>query len=243
MATSNQCNGRFCNHFFRNVPLSQLCKKNNLKIDYSFYNELTALGIPLFIGTNSYDKTILINDDNFLQMLNEPILERNILFENRDIYLQTKEISLFLYNYLNSIKDLIIEKNPFKERYQNNNDVFMHVRLGDVPYYNPGLNYYLKALSTLNFNKLYISSDSPTHPLINELRIRYPNSQIVFIDEIKTLQFGSTCKHLILSHGSFSAVLGYLSFYSNVSYPSFKNMKTWHGDIFSIPAWNSVEFK
>ena len=63
------------------------------------------------------------------------------------------------YNYF-ILKDLIIEKNPFKERYQNNNDVFMHVRLGDVPYYNPGLNYYLKALSTLNFNKLYISSVS-----------------------------------------------------------------------------------
>jgi len=240
---SFKCGGRFCNHFFRNVPISQLCKKNDLCFDYSYYNQLIELGIPLFIGTKTFKETTLINDNNFLSLLNDSIqLETNVLFEHQDIYFQTKEISIYLQSYLFKIKNLIIQKNPFKERYENNNDVFMHVRLGDIQQYNPGLNYYLKALENLTYDKLYISSDSPNHPLIHELRKRIPNSEIVFLDEIKTLQFASTCKTIILSHGTFSAVIGYLSFYSNVFYPSFKNMKIWHGDIFSIPNWNCVEF-
>lgn len=240
---SAHCGGRFCNHFFRNVPISQLCKKNDLFFEYSFYNELIELGIPLFIGTQTFKENTLINDNNFLILLNDDkLLETNVLFEHQDIYFQTKEISNYLQSYLVEIKDLIIEKNPFKERYENNNDVFIHIRLGDIPQYNPGLNYYLKALENLTYDKVYISSDSPNHLIIHELIKRIPNSEIIHLNEIKTLQFGSTYKNIILSHGTFSAVIGYLSFYSNVSYPSFKNIKMWHGDIFSIPNWNCVEF-
>jgi len=240
---SFECGGRFCNHFFRNVPISQLCKKNDLFFEYSFFNEITELGIPLFIGTKTFKETRLINDNNFLSLLNDSIqLESNVLFEHPNIYFQTKEISNYLKQYLFEIKNLIIEKNPYKERYENNNDVFIHIRLGDISQYNPGLNYYLKTLENLSFDKVYFSSDSPNHPLIHELRKRIPNSEIIFLDEIKTLQFASTCKNIILSHGTFSAVIGYLSFYSNVFYPSFKNMKMWHGDIFSIPNWNCIEF-
>ena len=45
------------------------------------------------------------------------------------------------------------------------------------------------------------------------------------INPIETIQFGSTCKNIILSHGSFSAVIGYLGFYSNIYYMN-KN-STW----------------
>ena len=168
MSKSFECAGRFCNHFFRNVPISQLCKKNDLFFEYSFYNELNELGIPLFIGSKTFKENTLINDNNFLEFLNDcKSLESNILFEHQDIYFQTKEISIYLQSYLFEIKDLIIQKNPFKERYENNNDVFMHVRLGDISQYNPGLNYYLKTLENLTYDKLYISSDSINHPLIN----------------------------------------------------------------------------
>lgn len=44
--------------------------------------------------------------------------------------------------------------------------------------------------------------------LIKTLKTLYPS--IIFIDKnpIETIQFGSTCKNIILSHGSFSAVIG-----------------------------------
>ena len=40
------------------------------------------------------------------------------------------------------------------------------------------------------------------------------------MDPVKTIQFGSTCKHIVLSHGSFSAMIGYLGFFSQVYYPN-----------------------
>jgi hypothetical protein len=57
------------------------------------------------------------------------------------------------------------------------------------------------------------------------------------MDEITTFKFASTCKHIILSHGSFSALIGYLSFFSNIYYPEYEANKIWFGDMFSIDNW------
>jgi hypothetical protein len=93
----------------------------------------------------------------------------------------------------------------------------------------------------LKFDKLYISSDSPNHPIVCELLQTYIGSNIINLDEIETLQFGSTCKYVVLSHGSFSAVIGYLSFFSDVYYPDYSLApRNWHGDMFSIPGWSCV---
>ena len=106
MTTSFGCAGGLCNHFFRNVPISQLCKKNDLFFDYSYYNELIELGIPLFIGSKTFKETTLINDNNFLTILNhDKLIETNVLFAHRDTYFQTKEISNYLQSYLIEIKD------------------------------------------------------------------------------------------------------------------------------------------
>jgi len=239
-ANSFEVDGRLCNHLFRNVVVSELCKKNNLFYEYSYSNQLIELGIPLFVGTQKYDETLLLNDENILELMNSKV-EQNILFEHKDIYFQTREISQFVYNYLHSIKHLIIQQNEFKLRYQTNNDCFIHVRLGDIPHYNPGIQYYLKALENIKYDTLYVTSDSPDHQIIKQL-MEIPNSNFYFSNEVKTLHFGSTCKHIILSHGSFSASLGYLGFYSNIYYPSFEAMKKWHGDIFSFSDWNCISF-
>jgi FkbM family methyltransferase len=232
---SFQADGRLCNHLFRNAVVSELCKKNNLFFEYSYSKELSKLGIPLFVGTQKYDETLLLTNENILELMNTK-LEKNILFLHKDIYFQTREISHFLYNYLHSIKELIIQNNSFKKRYQKNNDCFIHVRLGDVPHYNPGIQYYLKVLENIEYDTVYITSDSPNHQIVNDL-LKCPRSKLLSLVETTTLQFGSTCKHIILSHGSFSAILGYLGFYSQIYYPSFENMEKWHGDIFSIPRW------
>ena len=71
---------------------------------------------------------------------------------------------------------------------------------------------------------------------------KYPKAIIIDYDEIKTIQFASTCKNIILSHGSFSAVIGYLSFFSNVNYPEYEKDKMWYGDMFSINKWNKIHF-
>lgn len=75
------------------------------------------------------------------------------------------------------------------------------------------------------------------HPMILEIITKYSNGKVINADEITTIQFASTCKHLILSHGTFSAVIGYLAFYSNIHYSEYNENTIWHGDIFSIDGW------
>ena len=98
MSKSFECAGRFCNHFFRNVPISQLCKKNDLFFEYSFFNQLIELGIPIFIGTKTFKETTLINDNNFLTFLNDnKLLETNVLFED-DFYYNEYLVILQTYH-------------------------------------------------------------------------------------------------------------------------------------------------
>ena len=115
--------------------------------------------------------------------------------------------------------------------------MFIHIRLTDVESYNPGLTYYINALKTIIFDDLYISTDDKNNNMIKELLKLYPSLQLINFDEINTFQFASTCKHIILSHGSFSAIIGYLSFFSNIYYPEYELNKIWYGDMFSIDNW------
>jgi hypothetical protein len=131
----------------------------------------------------------------------------------------------------------IIFNNPYKARYNNNNDVFIHVRLTDVEQYNPGIEYYLKVLKSITYDNIYIASDDFNHTIIEDILNAYPSASKIEYDEVKTIQFASTCKTIILSHGSFSAVIGYLSFDSNVHYSEYDETKLWYGDIFSIDGW------
>ena len=132
--------------------------------------------------------------------------------------------------------------NPFKNRFLNNNDCFIHIRLTDVAQHNPGYAYYAKALAQMKFDNLYIASDDTNHAIIKQIVEKYPQAIIINYDEIMTLHFAMTTRHIILSHGSFSAVIGYLSFFSEIYYPKYEALKIWYGDIFSIPTWKMVDY-
>jgi hypothetical protein len=79
--------------------------------------------------------------------------------------------------------------------------------------------------------------------MIYEIIQLYPSAKLIECNEITTFQFGSTCKHIVLSHGSFSATIGYLSFFSNVYYPEYESGKIWYGDMFSINNWVKLYVK
>jgi hypothetical protein len=240
MSKTIYTNGRLCNQIIRNLAVSLIAKKQNLYVDYSNYNLIKELGIDLFIGKNKFNNTISVNDDNFFNTLELPenSLESNI--DANGSYFQTKEITNFLYSYLQINKESIINANQFNSEY-NNNDCFIHIRLGDVADKNPGLNYYLKALSKIQFDNLFIASDDVNHQIIKDILVKYPLAQIKKLDEKNTIQFASTKKYVILSHGSFSAVIGYLSFFSLIYYPKYEKCKIWYGDMFSIPGWNCID--
>ena len=76
---------------------------------------------------------------------------------------------------------------------------------------------------------------------LNELWYKdYPRSSFhLFNDnEVNTIMFASTCKNIVLSHGTFSWLIGLLGFYSTIYYQ--KITRFWQGDIFVFPEWNEI---
>ena len=155
--TSTIGRGRLGNQIIRNLAVSIIASKYNLSVDYSSKDLINKLGIDLYNGSNVYEITHYLTDDNYFNMYNCGNINYNL--NPNGAFFQTKDITNFLYNYLHtdSVKSNIIEKNPFKERYNTNNDLFIHIRLTDVEQYNPGLNYYLNAIKSINFDNLYIN--------------------------------------------------------------------------------------
>jgi hypothetical protein len=209
-------------------------------VNYSSSEQINELGIPLFKGNKIYEQSIVLDNDNYFPIVHAPFFNYNL---NPNIhYFQTKEISQLIHDYLHSNKDQIIHKNPFQERYNSNNDIYIHVRLGDVAQWNPGSKYYMAAISKLEFDNLYLSTDDCNHDIIKNIQSAYPQIKFIKYDEVKTIQFASTCKHIILSHGTFSYMIGHLSFFSKVYYPKWQshNYKAWVDDMF-IDEWTKIE--
>jgi hypothetical protein len=237
MTTTTRPRGRLGNQIIRNIAVSLVAEKYNLHVKYCSEHLINNLGIKLFSGNMSFPNTIPLTDDNYLSIYNGGNIN-NSLNPNRD-YFQTHAITNLLHAYLHSdkIKANIIECNPFNARYNSNNDLYIHIRLTDVEKHSPGINYYMNAIKMINFDNIYISTDDRSHNIIKEIMNTYPNASLIEYDEIKTIQYASTCKNIILSHGSFSAIIGYLSFFSTVNYPEYEPNKIWCGDMFSINGW------
>jgi hypothetical protein len=169
--------------------------------------------------------------------MNIPIF-RNIYLNHS--YFQTKDFSNYLYKYYSKPdnQQSIINANKFNERYNNNNDVFIHVRLGDVTHLNPGFEYYDKALSLITFENGYIASDNFNHEICQSLIKKY-NLKVIDYNEVETIMFGSTCKHIVLTGGSFSYIIGLFGFFSQVYY--LKSNNTWFpAELFYIPYWKEI---
>lgn len=234
-------NGRLCNQIIRNLAVSLIAEKFNLKVIYSSHEKINGLGIYLFSGQNSYEQMVNLSDDNYFGIYNSIFYNKSL--DANEHYFQTREISKLLYHYINTeCKTSIINKNPFNNRYNNNNDIGIHIRLTDARQFSPGIAYFKKAINLVaDYDKMSIFTDEPNHKIVSELLNLYPRSSIFLGNEIETIQNASTCKNVILSHGSFSTVIGYLSFFSNVYYADFSYIDfMWFGDTFSIDSWIKV---
>jgi hypothetical protein len=95
----------------------------------------------------------------------------------------------------------------------------------------------------LSFENRYISSDSIDDDICRQLIQKY-NLSIIDLDEVDTILFACTCHKFILSSGTYSWLIGFLSMCcsenpSIIYYPKIK--KIWHGDIFVYPEWIEYE--
>ena len=49
MTTTLGTNGRFCNHFIRNICVSMVARKFDLAVTYSYADEMKSMGIEKYI--------------------------------------------------------------------------------------------------------------------------------------------------------------------------------------------------
>ena len=229
--------GRFCNHIIRALGASFIARSQNLKFNYGqYYDKMKQLGINLFNGTITFN-TVLHIPNNIIPYLSSP------LFRNINVnasFFQTRDFSNYLYQHYRhkSNQQSIIDANKFNHRYNNNNDVFLHIRLGDVAHLNQGFTYYDEALTRVSFENGYIASDNVNHEICKRLIQKY-NLKIIDYDEVETIMFGSTCKNIVLTGGTFSYIIGLFGFFSKVYY--LKGMGNWYpSELFYIDDWTEI---
>lgn len=237
MSTTTYNNGGFADQIIRNLCVSTIADKHKLFVDYSNYDKIKLLGIYLHGGPLKYEQTEIVNDDNFFDVLNADSIDYNINAD--ESFFQTKEISNYLYDYLQKRenKRYIVAFNGYNKRYGNNNDCFVHVSDGTS---NLAFEYYDKVLSEISFDNLYISCADSNNDVVQQIMNKNLNSSVLSYDELYVIQFASTNKYVILSTGSLSAVIGYISYDSTVYYPDYEN--TENGGLLSIPTWNKIEY-
>lgn len=152
---------------------------------------------------SSYESPIYNIDDNNIDTFNSVISDKSPKKIIVSGYLQKKEIYI---PYRNKIKNWF----NLKSFTISEKNVAMHIRLGDLTqtFYGDHINllpleYYEKALSLIDFDKLTICSDSPNHPMVNYFIKKY-NANIFYKNEKDTISFLASHNNLILSQGTFS---------------------------------------
>lgn len=219
--------GRFGNNLFQYFTALIFSQKFNQSIENPLLNNI--LKFDLSRNEHIYEESLIINDHNIYNLLNEENINKNLIldgfFQNRKILELLKE-----------------NKHLFLNENKNQKDVFVHVRLGDI--YNDeascNINYYRKALIGLNGG--YISSDSPNNDIIKQLSNEF-NLEIFESSPEETIIFGSQFENKILSLGTFSWWIGFLGNQNNVICPVQKEYREWHGDIFPFLNWKEVSIK
>lgn len=233
--------GRFGNQFIRNMCFHILSKKYDIKFEYSCLEQIKEFGIDLFVdGTKTYNDGVEINDGNFMNYVKgSDIIENNMIL-GKGSYMQTKEFALYLQQYFKEegLFQKIINSSKFKNRFNNNNDLYVHVRIGDVSQFTPPFEYFDSVISKLDFVNGYISSDTIESDICHKLMEKYKLKEYIG-SETDTILFGASCKNIVLSHGTFSWLIGFMEIYSNVFFKKIE--KFWHGDIFVFPEWNEVK--
>lgn len=240
---SNIHNSRFGNLFFINMFLNIMSMKYNLKCSYKHVAQFSKLGIHFYKGDNTYDRHLLVTEDNFMYILRHNLEPCNIIITN-NVWFQTTDFCKILYTYfkVEKVRNKIINKNIYNARYNKNNDLFIHVRLGDVKKQSyESFDYIDTMISTIDYDEAYITSDNIEDAFCQKL-IHKHQLRIYIANEHDTIMFGNTCNNILMSGGTFSWMIGFLAFYSkNIYTPNIT--KKWYGDIFIYDNWKTPIIK
>jgi hypothetical protein len=200
--------GRLANQLLIYLMGQYFAEKNNLVFNENIESpEMNAnFQINKICGMWSYDSFIEIDDTNF-----QNYLDANI---HQGVYLTGQFQMPGIFR-----RDDIVKKYKsyiIPQKIEPIHDLFIHIRLGDISEkFGLPVSYYEQQISKINFNKGVIASDSPDHPTVRHLMSKY-NMDFLNQSPEFTIRYGSQCKNIVLSYGSFSLMLGLLSNDSDV---------------------------
>ena len=181
------------------------------------------------IGNN----LVIVNDDNLLDIVSgnkhfdSPHFRLDGFFFNR----------IFFESFEEEIKkNMIISYDDSIDK----NSVLIHYRIGDLKNTRMVLpiEYYQEALELSKFQKGFITSDSLNHDFCRKLISEYKLTPIE-MEPSETINYCKDFNNLILSEGSFSWSIGFLSRAKNIICSSRFNL--WHTDIF-FDKWKKLNW-
>lgn len=228
--------GRLGNNLFQHFCAYLLSLKHNLK----FKNPLESKLVPVVNDGNEYleESSVQITAENFFDYYN--LDDKHTFNFGVCGYFQSKDfVDLFWKNKNLTLQNTLCKAQQTGICSCNNNDVFIHVRLGDLlnTSKHQSYEYFENILKEISFENGYISSDSPDHEIVTKLINEY-SLKLYSNEPEDTIIFASQQKYKILSLGTYSWWIGFLGKQENVYFPDPQKHEIWHGDIHTLPHWN-----
>lgn len=225
--------GRLGNHVLMYLMSQYFAEKYDLIFDNQINDETFKkyFDVNIYSGKNKHNSEFEINDENVLNTIeNDTLLNSNLLMNG---FFQSPEI-LGNETIVKKYKKYISPKNINYDC-----DLYVHIRLGDITNrHSLPLDYYVNTISKISFSNGVVASDSPFHPIVQTISNMF---KLKLIEQCpaSTIHFGSRCKNLVLSAGTFSFLSAFYSENANIfaidnyTMKKYFNIDPWGPDIFS----------
>ena len=219
--------GRLGNNIIQLMSVFLFCEKHNLNLffedrlynhqsenvtyHYSFNSLLNQEMVNLVKKNNTLncENKIIVNDDNFVEFYYKNKINCDVFFKGY----------FYVFDILKKEREKIKKLFNVSYEYVDENDLFIHYRLGDINNSNLALplEYYIESIDGFKYNKGFISSESLNDSKCQYLIQKY-NLTPVKLTPYETIMFGKNFKNIILSESTFSFLIGYFSNAKNIIY-------------------------
>jgi hypothetical protein len=214
--------GRLGNRLFHTLAVSMLAAKYDLATEYQYGDLFARLGLALADGSRRMvaGPAVELDDARWESLMAAPLEPGAPLNARLQIgaltYFQTPSFARAARALLQAPRTqrALLAANPWRDRARANDDVFVHVRLGDLDALAPHLTrqpaHFIAAVANVTAGaagipgRVFVASDEPGRPEVRAVADAFGGEVVLGLDSVATWQFGATCKHLVLSDSTFS---------------------------------------